>query len=761
MVMVKGMEDSTNCPGEEALRLVLLGNASLSTTEKILSHIELCPLCPDRLDQIARRENATKQEAPLLVQASEVPFHSGFSGGLAGHDSVALLASLLARTDAAQFDLGFLPCSPNPNMLGRLGRYDLVRVIGSGGMGIVFQAVADSGETVALKTLKPGQTSNKTVLSRFLRETRAAQNIRHPGVVPVIDSGTEGRLPFFVMPLLKGMNFEKLIRLHAPMDFHDAISLTRQAADILRASHERGILHRDIKPSNLWVQSWKDSGSSVHLLDFGLALFDLTETPLTSTGAILGTPAYFSPEQADGGGDNLVPSSDLFSLGCVFYEMLTGEKVFPGKNALETLRCMLRHKIVPPKTLRPSIPWPLNDLVMRLLARDPKARPATAAELIVLLDEPGLLRNPLINRRRILATGLLAAGATLGYSAWRMTRPKPVTILRPTSSLALPDAVQFDLAKSWDKNYQGKGLVWVDNQGKVWRMKATGGEREQIGPFEFRPVMIRHGLQNMALVSDQGEIRFVHFEDKLIQLLDRKYIITHAPNPSDPPKKQKPEILWDGVDNRFLVASGQEVKIFDGTSGDQVDTVTPNMGSSVTSLVARPPSITGGRGFVATQANGAIGLLNETNLLIYQSPLLDPPQDFRIDIRHDSVEAAALDSSGDVSLWQASNFTFRLKKNKIDWGDFQSSDGRESSEVRAFKPCSIHYGLSGTVLLAHGMVERVSRALLYSTLRDCVVARLGVEDPVQVIVDIPDAWVLDRQGILHHFAKFESQANRL
>jgi serine/threonine protein kinase len=181
----------------------------------------------------------------------------------------------------------------------------------------------------------------------------------------------------------------------------------RQAATALDAAHQMGILHRDIKPSNLWLGQDASGNDQVYLLDFGLALRGCNDIRLTASGIILGTPAYISPEQLDNP-DTVAPSGDLFSLGAVFYELLTLKPVFGGANPLAVFSARSAHKIIPPQKLRGEIPKALNDLVMRLLARDPKLRPASAQELIKLLVRKETLTHPLLGRRTLL----------VGAAAW-------------------------------------------------------------------------------------------------------------------------------------------------------------------------------------------------------------------------------------------------------------------------------------------------------------------------------------------------------
>ncbi len=233
-----------------------------------------------------------------------------------------------------------------------LGHYKIVRRLGQGGMGVVYEAIDEKlGRHVAVKLLAnaadaPATRDSDPALERFWREARAASSLNHPGICIIHELDETATPPFLVLELLEGSSLEKLYRGHA-MPYPKLVAMGIQLADALDAAHRKGILHRDIKPANIFITS---SGQA-KLLDFGLAKLDeayagpdasTAVVPLTDSGAAVGTVAYMSPEQARG--DPLDLRSDLFSLGVVLYEMATGQHPFSGHH---DGRCLRSHSELP------------------------------------------------------------------------------------------------------------------------------------------------------------------------------------------------------------------------------------------------------------------------------------------------------------------------------------------------------------------------------------------------------------------------------
>jgi eukaryotic-like serine/threonine-protein kinase len=275
--------------------------------------------------------------------------------------------------------------------LRHLGSYDLLEELGSGGMGIVY-AVRDrlSGLLFALKILRPTLVMEADAKLRFQREARAMAAIEHQRIVPVVRIGEDKGIPYIVMPLLVGKTLED--RLNGPdtLNIDGVFRIGMEIAEGLEIAHRHGLIHRDVKPANVWLEA---PNESVCLLDFGLARETSKQTLLTDHGTVMGTPAYMSPEQARG--EHLDPRSDLFSLGCILYQMTTGIRPFDGPVPINILGQLETYH--PPRVTarNPAIPTLLSNLIMELLAKNPKDRPASARDV---MDR--LRRIPILERSR-------------------------------------------------------------------------------------------------------------------------------------------------------------------------------------------------------------------------------------------------------------------------------------------------------------------------------------------------------------------------
>jgi eukaryotic-like serine/threonine-protein kinase len=252
------------------------------------------------------------------------------------------------------------------------GRYLLDDSVASGGMGEVWRATDQVlGRTVAVKVLKTELVDEPTFLERFRAEARSAASLSHPGIAQVYDYGEEGRSAYLVMELVPGEPLSALLHREGALGTDRALDLVAQSAWALHAAHQGGVVHRDVKPGNLLVTP----DGRVKITDFGIARA-ADAAPLTQTGTVMGTAHYLSPEQAYG--KPSTPASDVYCLGVVAFECLTGEKPFPGDNAVEVAMAQVRAPIPP---LPEHVPEPVRALVTQTMAKDPADRPASGAEL--------------------------------------------------------------------------------------------------------------------------------------------------------------------------------------------------------------------------------------------------------------------------------------------------------------------------------------------------------------------------------------------
>lgn len=337
--------------------------------------------------------------------------------------------------------------------------YRILRPLGEGGMGTVYEAQhLRLGISVAVKILSPQYAADPRFRDRFKREARAASQIRHPNVVQITDYGeTPSGSVFFAMELLEGRDLHSILRKHAPLPWPRVRHLLAQAADALAAAHARGIVHRDIKPANVFVLEGEGLRDFVKILDFGIAKI-LAPAPtadsaliknLTGTGEIFGTAKYMAPEQAYGSSDD--PRVDVYALGVVAYEMLTGRVPFAGESAFEIITKHVYEAPRSPRELQPSVPADFEAVVLRALAKKAGDRFATMEELAQAVrtveevaDDSPVPRGGTVLLRPRSAT-VPNAGATPVHTdatpLHRRTEPEQPAIL-PTTILPIPIAVE-------------------------------------------------------------------------------------------------------------------------------------------------------------------------------------------------------------------------------------------------------------------------------------------------------------------------------
>jgi hypothetical protein len=270
---------------------------------------------------------------------------------------------------------GFLPGStPLP---ASFGDYELLEEIGRGGMGVVYRATQQSlGRTVALKMLLRRDLASAADLARFRSEAEAAARLDHPGIVSIFEVGECDGHPFYSMRFVEGTTLAR--RLAAgPLPPREAAALLAKVADAVHAAHGRGVLHRDLKPSNILI----DEVGTPHVSDFGLAKRLEDDGSVTHTGAILGTPCYMSPEQAAGSRGDVGPTSDVWSLGAILYQMLTGRPPFQAATPMDTLLAVLEADPPVPRSLEPGVDRDLEMIALKSLQKPQDLRYATAADL--------------------------------------------------------------------------------------------------------------------------------------------------------------------------------------------------------------------------------------------------------------------------------------------------------------------------------------------------------------------------------------------
>lgn len=388
------------CPDSSELERLLHDSTASAAPTDIIEHLGACPGCQQKLEEMAVKESQVVELVhhidrdrpetrsaywPALNSIRETPTSVGAPtvlGAPIGRSEEFLANSSAPRP--VEEDLSFLDPSEDAAYLGRLGRFEVARIIGRGGMGIVFEAYdSHLQRNVAVKVLDPELADDEIARQRFCREARAAAAITHEHIVTVhnVEPPTGGKPPFLVMQLIHGETLEKKLSRDGRLPLPLILRVGMQVSAGLAAAHSLGLIHRDVKPGNILLE---ETGLRVKLTDFGLARC-VEDLKLTQTGFVTGTPLYMSPEQALG--SKIDERSDLFSLGAVLYEMSTGRPPFSGDTPLAVLRQITDSTAKSVRTHNPDVPAWLNDLIQSLLAKRPDERPISASVVAQQLAE--------------------------------------------------------------------------------------------------------------------------------------------------------------------------------------------------------------------------------------------------------------------------------------------------------------------------------------------------------------------------------------
>jgi len=421
-----------SCPEANELRDLLLGLTSDPVGERIERHVSTCAECAVRMQRLqadddlvqacrASRETPPDPHPDLL--SGLIPRLKRLSG------SAETITQLPAMPSATKNELpDETEATTAETARGRLGPFEIRQILGKGGMGIVYHAHDTRlDRDVALKVIHPRMASRVGMLERFRSEAKAAAAVEHDHIVGVFEIEEANGVPYLAMPLLRGESLEARLKKNAePLPIADILQIGRQTALGLAAAHHRGLVHRDIKPSNLWLQETGspiggDAASSfqVKILDFGLAQPVTTE----SGGEVMGTPAFMSPEQAIG--KKIDARSDLFSLGCVLYELATGRSAFRGESTRELLLSVMVDHPKAVAELNPKLPTKLVNLINRLLAKKPEDRPNSAADVVREIEEIERSLQPRTWRRWFgpVAALFVTVIGLIAFFTWRANPP--------------------------------------------------------------------------------------------------------------------------------------------------------------------------------------------------------------------------------------------------------------------------------------------------------------------------------------------------
>jgi mono/diheme cytochrome c family protein len=357
-----------------------------------VSSAEICAECPQLLEEFRRRMHTVVEMERVL----------GFPGR--GPAQSAAPAPTGAAEAAEQEPLPLIP------------GYEMIRVIDRGGMGVVYEArQVDLGRTVAIKMIAGGRLSPR-IVTRFRLEGEAAARLQHPNFVQVFEVGQVNGRPFLAMEYVAGGSLAEMLA-RQPSSARRAAELLETLARAVSAAHERGIVHRDLKPSNVMLTA----DGIPKIADFGLAKRLDVDADHTHTGEILGTPSYMAPEQAEGRKDQIGPATDVYALGTILYELLTGRPPFQGTSPLDSLRLVVAAEPLAPSRLTPSVPRDLEAICLKCLEKAPARRYGSA---LALADD---LRR-FLNGQPVAARHLGPAGR-----AWKWVRRHPQAVALGTA----------------------------------------------------------------------------------------------------------------------------------------------------------------------------------------------------------------------------------------------------------------------------------------------------------------------------------------
>ena len=413
----------------EAAQIQQLLTAQLTDQDELTlaSHLEDCAACRRKLEQAAAGEFWWGELRDALT---------GLASDSPSLGSVEDIAAHVAQRDPL-FPLAVLEKSDNPAMLGRLGEFEILERIGSGGMGTVLKGYDhELNRFVAIKILHPTCSTTAAARRRFIREAQAAASIVHSNVVSIHAVAANHHHPYLVMSYIPGESLQQRLNHLGSLELTDALRIGCQVADGLAAAHSQGVVHRDIKPGNILLER---NVERVLLTDFGLARV-ADDASLTQSGIIAGTPQFMSPEQARG--ESIDSRTDLFSLGAVLYAVLAGHSPFRAETAMGVLRRVCDDTPRPLQQINPSVPLWLQTFIEKLLAKRPDDRYQSAEVVASLLkgmlahlQQPASVPLPIElqpskwtrhvrhNWRLAVAAAPFIVLAILGLAAWK---PNPV-----------------------------------------------------------------------------------------------------------------------------------------------------------------------------------------------------------------------------------------------------------------------------------------------------------------------------------------------
>ena len=545
------LEEKKTCPPKRDLEQLLQGNLSQWTSLGLRQHVESCVYCQRALaklrlksspdDSIDLPSELTNTESSSVTRNTdsmpklELETDNLFLGSkgqatTAYNSDGTLVPEFKISPEGTKVSLSFLSSPQGPDELGRLGSYKIIKLLGAGGMGLVFEAEDTLlRRQVALKVMKPEIAIKADHRQRFLQEARSGAAIPHDNIATVFQVGIENNVPYLAMQFLQGESLGSKLHRDGKIPVDESLRIIREVALGIAAAHETNLIHRDIKPDNIWLESdgqgrpWK----RVKILDFGLATaISGTEEDSNESGMIMGTPHYMAPEQARG--LPLDSRCDLFSMGCVLYQMISGELAFKGDNALKIMNALALHEPKPLNLIDKTVPTKVAELVHNLMIKKASERIASANDLIKIIDDIDKVDTQSVN---LNGSGLFALPTPnlpgQGYQAtltpWYLNWKTGLFALAVIINLGL---LAFNFS-SFDTNSNGMGGLKFGDPLKVGVLHSTTGYMRTTGKNVKDLTMMA-----IAEINESGGV--LEYSDKGVPISRRRIIAFESDGQSNP-----------------------------------------------------------------------------------------------------------------------------------------------------------------------------------------------------------------------------------
>lgn len=487
------------------LKRLIAADESSAEFDTTVRHVETCTYCQQRLEDLSGDYDFRNEVRETLSEGDETfPYRESVGSSVVVSIEAGLDDEFSAECEPVSLD--FLSPPSHPEMLGRIGRYEVERMIGSGGMGIVLKGFdTELHRVVAIKVLKPHLAHNGAARHRFAREAQSAAAVVHEHVIPIHDVQSDSEMPFLVMQYVPGQSLQARVDERGPLEPKEVLRIARQVAAGLSAAHAQGLVHRDVKPANILME---ESVERVLISDFGLAR-TVDDATLTKTGIVAGTPHYMSPEQASGRA--IDSRSDLFSLGSVLYFMCTGRPPFRAEHAMAILNRICHEDHRPVDEVNSDIPPELADTIDRLLSKDANHRFRTAQEVEQHLET--LLSRMQAGRRSY----------RLGWKrGWQRWRPTVMTGLRNMAIVTACVLVGIGLSQRYlpvnvviDDNRPARGLP--PNRTDKPSASSDSADVRNGSPLQNVPPLPvdRQAVQPSEIPQDKAVVQFLRDLDLL------------------------------------------------------------------------------------------------------------------------------------------------------------------------------------------------------------------------------------------------------